>query len=261
MQGNQQFFIFVVRTLVVCVLFGGACYIARELAKPHAEFEQCCRNAISDDAENLYNAKQRIACQQTAMFVMEHMPAIAESVDRYVLFDQSLKAVGSTKGLYCEFGVAEGASINYIAQRIPCAIHGFDSFEGLPETWQPGLEKGTFATPKLPKVRDNVKLYKGWFEKSLPVWAKENPGSIAFMHLDADLYSSTKTVFDILGDRVVPGTILQFDEYFNYPGWQNGEFKAFKEFVKSRQVEFEYLGYARHQVAVRITKIGSRSGK
>jgi hypothetical protein len=100
-----------------------------------------------------------------------------------------------------------------------------------------------------------VNLYKGWFNETLPRWAQENPGPIAFMHLDADIYSSTKCVFDILGDRIVPGTVLQFDEYFNYPGWQKGEYKAFNEFVEAHQVKFEYLGYAKNQVAVRILEI------
>ena len=112
---------------------------------------------------------------------------------------------------------------------------------------------------KLPKVRDNVKLHKGWFDESLPLWANNYSGPIAFMHLDADLYSATKTVFEILGDRIVHGTVIQFDEYFNYPGWQNGEYKAFMEFLEMYNVNFEYIGYCdRHeQVAVRITDIAS----
>ena len=82
---------------------------------------------------------------------------------------------------------------------------------------------------------------------------------MAFMHVDCDLYSSTKTVFDVLGDRVVAGTIIQLDDYFNYPGWQQGEHKAFQEFVESRQLTFEYLGYYRHgaALAVRILTVGS----
>ncbi len=34
----------------------------------------------------------------------------------------------------------------------------------------------------------------------------------------ADLYSYTKTVRNGLADRIVPGTIIQFDEFFCYPG-------------------------------------------
>ena len=63
----------------------------------------------------------------------------------------------------------------------------------------------------------------------------------------------------VLGDRIVPGTVIQFDEYFNYPGWRDGEYKAWSEFARARHVEFEYLGYCdRHeQVAVRVVSIGA----
>lgn len=78
-----------------------------------------------------------------------------------------------------------------------------------------------------------------------------------FLHIDCDLYSSTKVVFDFLKNQIVKGTVIVFDEYFNYPGWQNGEFKAFKEFVIQNNVEYEYLTYNRYheQVAVIIKNI------
>lgn len=213
---------------------------------------------------NITHQMERIACDETARFVIEHMLLVPSFPSRFEVMDHSLKYVDSKRdGLYCEFGVYEGSSINYIASKIDRTIHGFDSFEGLPEDWRANYRKGKFNVPELPKVLQNVKLHKGWFNESLPVWAKENPGPILFMHLDADLYSSTKTVFDVLGDRIVPGTVLQFDEYFNYPGWQEGEHKAFTEFVESRDVKFEYLAYrsGESQVSVRILSVGSPSGK
>lgn len=39
------------------------------------------------------------------------------------------------------------------------------------------------------------------------------------------------------------GTIIAFDEYMNYPGWQDDEFKAFQEYVKEHNVHYEYLAY------------------
>ncbi|MBL8232878.1 MAG: hypothetical protein JNL98_30545 [Bryobacterales bacterium] len=101
-----------------------------------------------------------------------------------------------------------------------------------------------------------MSLYKGWFKDSLPRFKKERPEPLAFGHLDADLYVSTKDVFDALGDRIVPGTVLQFDEFFNYPGWQGGS-QSVREFCETRQVEFEYIGCVPtgEQVAVKIKKI------
>ena len=71
----------------------------------------------------------------------------------------------------------------------------------------------------------------------------------------ADLDSSTEpTLAPIPPDMIVPGTIVVFDDFINYHGWEEGEFKAFMEFVTARQLAFEYVAYNRTggQVAVRI---------
>jgi hypothetical protein len=138
-------------------------------------------------------------------------------------------------------------------------IHGFDSFEGLPEAWS-GFSLGSKAFDvkgKLPRVPANVRLHKGFFDASLPLWLAENPGPVAFIHVDCDLYTSTKTILDLLAPRLVSGTIILFDEYFNYPNWERHEFKAFQEFVVAHSVKYTYLAFARQQVAVRIDALGA----
>jgi hypothetical protein len=247
----------IILVLGLCVMWVGAMFLKSYIRDG---LYRIATRAAQANVQDIRYQMNRIACEQTALFVIEHMPKVPAFQDKFALFDHSLASIDpKLDGLYCEFGVASGTTINYIALKCHKTIHGFDSFEGLPETWRTGLPKGHFAISRLPDVRANVKLHKGWFNETLPVWAKANPGPIAFMHLDADLYSSTKTVFDILGDQIVAGTVLQFDEYFNYPGWQDGEYKAFKEFVQARHVKFEYLGYndQREQVSVRILSIGS----
>ena len=82
---------------------------------------------------------------------------------------------------------------------------------------------------------------------------------MAFIHVDCDLYESTRCVLELLEDRIVPGTIIVFDEYFNYPNWQEHEFRAFQELVARRHMEYQYLGYARFQVSVKIKSISPRS--
>jgi hypothetical protein len=57
----------------------------------------------------------------------------------------------------------------------------------------------------------------------------------------------------------VPDTIILFDEYFNYPNWEQHEFKAFQEFVRDRAVSYRYLGFSRQLVAVWVEAIGNRS--
>lgn len=63
-----------------------------------------------------------------------------------------------------------------------------------------------------------------------------------------------KTIFDVLGGKIVPGTVVQFDEYFNYPGWRNHEYKAFQEFINNSSLSYDYIGYNRlgYSVAVVI---------
>ena len=156
-------------------------------------------------------------------------------------------------GIVAEFGVNEGGSISYIAKRMPKrSIDGFDSFEGLPEGWSGNtMEAGYFNRGgKLPKVPSNVRLHPGWFSDSLPPFVAANPGAVAFLHVDCDLYSSTACIFEHLGARIVPGTVIVFDEYFNYPAWQTHEHKAFREFTARTGKAFEYIGYSFKQVAV-----------
>ncbi len=123
------------------------------------------------------------------------------------------------------------------------------------------MDKSTFTLHgRLPKVPSNVTLHAGWFDKTLPEWLEKNPGPIAFVHIDCDLYSSTKAVFDLLGPRLRPGTVIAFDEYFGYPNWRNHEFKAFQELVSATGISYEYIAFARIQVAVRITSVPNHSG-
>lgn len=133
-------------------------------------------------------------------------------------------------------------------------IYGFDSFEGLPEDWLYYSPKGDFnLNGNAPPVRENVRLVKGWFNETLPEFIKTHPEPCAFIHVDCDLYSSTKTVFDNLKNQIISGTVIAFDEYFNYPSWQEGEYKAFMEFVAENNLEFEYIARTDWaQVAVKI---------
>ena len=102
---------------------------------------------------------------------------------------------------------------------------------------------------------NNVVLHQGFFADTLPGWLEENPGPAAFIHIDSDLYEPARCVFEYLEDRIVPGTIIVFDEYFNYPNWQAHEFRAFSELVQRCNIQYEYLSYARFQVAVKIKSI------
>jgi len=52
----------------------------------------------------------------------------------------------------------------------------------------------------------------------------------------------------------VPGTVIVFDEYFNYPAWKLHEFKAFQEFIEASGRRYKYIGFSAEKghVAARI---------
>jgi hypothetical protein len=194
--------------------------------------------------------------QRRAM--MDTVDYITENAINTPAFDTAkdvlLRALASVRveGVFAEFGVYKGSTINFIAKQRPKqTIWGFDGFEGLAEEWS-GNTSVFDAHGVLPKVRKNVRLVKGWFDASLPAWLTEHGESVAFVHVDCDIYSSTKVVLQALAPRLQPGAIIVFDEYFGYPGWRNHEFKAFQEFVHEHGVRYQYLYFSRIQCAVKI---------
>lgn len=218
-----------------------ACYQLADIGRIHPTRERSLR-----------------ALRRTVDYIERSMPDALGLDSQRDLIEHSLDAV-TIEGHYLEFGVFTGGTIRFMARRLRNrTLHGFDSFEGLPEAWA-GFNLGRNAFDRrgrLPRVPANVKLYPGWFDQTLPQWLDANPGPVAFVHIDCDIYTSTKTIFTQLADRIVPGTIVLFDEYFNFPNWEAHEFKAFQEFITERQMTYQYLAFARQQVAVRIESGG-----
>ena len=210
-------------------------------------------------ARNLFYELQLRARNSSADYVEKHM---AEAVIFWRLdkiLEYCIKQAPRT-GLLLEFGVATGTSINILAAVAEGReVHGFDSFEGLPENWSGHVEpQGSFSRQgKLPKVCSNVRLYKGWFSETLKQFKAQHSGPVAFLHIDCDLYSSTREVLQALADRLVVGAIIEFDEYFNYPNWQQHEFRAWQEFVREYGIQYRYLAMTASdgRVAVVITGI------
>jgi hypothetical protein len=206
------------------------------------------------DGQNIERKLQELALEDTARFIEANLADVPAFKNDFALLQHALEKV-TLEGLICEFGVFQGTTINHLASLTPKTIHGFDSFEGLPEFWRPNFEKGRFAVAKLPTVRANVQLHKGWFNESLPTFLSANKGPAAFLHIDCDLYSSTRTIFQLFRDRIQPGTVIVFDEMFNYSGWQQGEFKAFNEFIADTGMKYDWIGYCcYHEQAAVIIK-------
>lgn len=141
-------------------------------------------------------------------------------------------------GLILEFGVAGGRSIRHWSRCFPTHdIYGFDGFEGIYEPWN-NLPAGTFAQAQLPRVPANVHLVPGRFDFTLGPWLDNHAGFASLIHIDCDLYQATMDVFAHLKPRIRTGTIIVFDEYWNYPGWQQHEFQAWQQ----QNIPYEYIG-------------------
>ena len=193
------------------------------------------------------------AQDEAAAYAQKNMKSAVVLKSRDEILAFAVTQIGQA-GLVLEFGVAEGDSIRIIADKLNQSIYGFDSFEGLPENWGGRHEaKGHYSTGgKLPDVPSHVTLYKGWFDRTLPDFLKQKRDQVSLLHIDCDLYSSTKTVLELLAPRIRPGTIIVFDEYFNFASWRDHEYKAFQEFVIKYKIQYSYVCWGYQQVVVRI---------
>jgi hypothetical protein len=175
--------------------------------------------------------------------IIQNVPDIKMHPLEYIFNIMELKHKPDT--LWLEFGVASGRSINYISEFTTNTVYGFDSFEGLPERWRDGYERGFFnMNGKMPYVNSNVELIKGYFNETLVDFIKTQNKKVSFIHMDADLYSSTKYVLDVLKEYIDEDCIIAFDEIVNYPGFdgETGELRAFYEFITENKVDYEWIG-------------------
>lgn len=192
------------------------------------------------------------------------IPNVGMSGLSFVL-EKHLNDIAQNGKLVLEFGVFKGTSITRIAKSMPTkTVYGFDSFEGLPEDWKRNdgsFLKGTFSlSSRLPVVPKNVTLIKGMFHDTLPIFLEEHKGEkVCFVHIDCDLYSSTKCILDILSERDVldDRVIVVFDELVNYSTYKEHELKALYEFLEKGVYEIEWLGMKGSIVREKVVDFGA----
>lgn len=215
-------------------------------------------------ARNLLYELQLRAVHEAADYAQSKMQAaqIFEDYGRYLEFGLSHS---EGDGLLMEFGVAGGNSLRQIATMTSETVHGFDSFEGLPENWAGHVEnRGAFSKKgALPDLPSNVELHVGWFDVTLPAMLAEYVATAKFIHIDCDIYSSTKWILENIHTRLRAGTVILFDEYFNYPSWRLHEYKAWQEFTQKNDIAYEYIAFTATDgcVAVQVSSIGPCSTK
>lgn len=183
-----------------------------------------------------------------------------DSSPRYATREQLYAAVAAPfareRVLYLEFGVYEGNSMRNWSRLLTnpeSSLHGFDSFEGLPEAWDAERPKGTFDVGgRLPVFDDaRVRLHRGWFEETLPGFAPPAHERLV-LNLDADLYSSTKFVLDTLRERIARGTVILFDEFCD----RQHELRAFADFLGETGMTFRFGGATRNLEHVAFERTG-----
>lgn len=184
---------------------------------------------------------------RTAFFDAQSLPA------NYHACLRSYVKQAPPDGLIMEFGVYGGDTLRALAGGTTRMVYGFDSFEGLPEAWN-NLPVGQFKT-EIPKFTEpNIELVVGWYADTVPAFAASHPDPVALVHIDCDLYQSAKCVFDHFHARFQNGTIIVFDEFIGYTGWEEHEFKAFAEMLETTGYGWEC--FARHggeQCAFRLS--------
>ena len=168
-------------------------------------------------------------------------------------------ATEATGGEWLEFGVARGYTMTKIARRRLAAVgsdtalvHGFDSFQGLPEGWD---KYGTGAFDRKgrpPWHSKHVKWHVGWYNTTARQFATElqqrsAPSSssrlISFMHVDCDLYSATAQIFEELEAYLAPGAFIVFDELVGYPGYRGHEMLALFQMLQRTKRKVRVIGW------------------
>lgn len=153
-------------------------------------------------------------------------------------------AVKNVPGDMAELGVASGASAKMISARAPeRTLHLFDTFEGLPDPSE--QDSSRFNNKQYRYTLDEVQEYlKGAnviFHKGLfPNSTKGISGiQFAFVHLDADLYESTKAGLEWFYPRLNKGGILISHDYDTSAGVN----QAFEEFFTGKpEPYFDLVG-------------------
>jgi Methyltransferase domain len=172
---------------------------------------------------------------------------------RSILLDKIIQATSDVPGDILEFGVFKGESLREFAARAPNrTVYGFDSFEGLPDTWWKH-PKNFFKTEVPQFAEPNIRLVKGSFNASIPQFLSDWSGKIAIFHIDCDLYQSTLDCLIPLLPYCQPGTVVLFDEYYNYAGFERHEWLAWQEVIQMFRLKVRCQGYDAMRAAFVIT--------
>jgi hypothetical protein len=156
-------------------------------------------------------------------------------VDEAYMIRASVLKTARVPGDIAEVGVFWGGTARVICEaKGDRLLHLFDTFEGLPEPDKidSAFKRGEYAC-SLESVQEylagfpGVKFYKGLFPATVEP-AKDR--RFSFVHLDVDLYESTRGALEFFYPRMGPGAIILSHDYVVFPGVR----AAFDEFFHDK---------------------------
>lgn len=220
-------------------------------------FELRKSKAFVEGYNTLVNGCQCEKCK-ISRYRHTHDPTLADPLHTFWDYLKFCIAQADIKGLWLEFGVGSGKTLSFIAQQKPDqVIYGFDSFKGLPEDWR--IDDDTIyrqskyslngIAPSLP--HKNITLVNGYFNETLEQFVKCNNEPCSFIHIDCDLYSSTIYVLMILfnAGKIIKGTVILFDELYNYKYYEQHEFRALNEFLQNTGIKYAWIAHTESPVS------------
>ncbi len=205
-------------------------------------------NEIPDSQKSVCEEEPGIFENSQIFFKLHPRPSKLSFSREYEYHKHCIRRV-TLDGIWAEFGCCKGISVRYLTKlkkdifpNCKKLIYGFDSFIGLPEDWEgQGTKKGGLSANGVVPNIEGAKFYKGWFKDTIPVFLEEHEGPFSFLHIDCDIYSSTVDILTLAEKRIVPGTVILFDELIGYDAWKLNEYKAFREFVDRHDVKFDWI--------------------
>jgi O-methyltransferase len=149
-------------------------------------------------------------------------PSTIVSIDRcYTLWTLAAQALRG-EGEFLECGVYKGGTARLLAEVVQRfgaqkRIHLFDTFQGMPATTEVDLhQEGDFVDTSIREVETligrfkNVVLHPGRIPET---FRGIESVSVAFAHVDVDIFQSDLDCCEFIYPRLVPGGVMIFDDY------------------------------------------------
>ena len=184
---------------------------------------------------------------------------ILHNFSKYYALRKSLQIIkmDKIKGDYCEFGCFTGASLNHVL-RVTSKdaflkekkIYGFDSFSGFPKEVHSEFKSEIFTADydKVKKLEVKSKgrciIKKGFFNDVLNNEDLKNEiQKISLAFIDCDLAISSQPVFEFIKNRMVNGSFIVIDDYFNIDQERNSIREEFKKHFDINKNVFKFSSY------------------